>query len=564
MLKAHGQFKPFPCFHLVYCAGTSEISEMDEKAAQQAGEMQQKLLGLENKGSKEVAETQPTDGMGALAGSGSDDDGLNDDLEVGGSATPKNIVGPASPAQKAHQKQPKMTDGIKNCEFYHGVVPDAEVADLLKKNGDFLLASKYGEAKKNVVCYVKWQNQIKLLEFTQSADGREVTLDRVCYKPTILELINHHQKNGMPIGNNGARLVVAVEKQAWELDPKDVITGRLLGEGAFGQVFLGSLMRHGKSTEVAIKMPRGSPGKDQEIRKRAMEEARIQRDYNHHNVVRLYGVVFTANRLCIVLEYLAGGALDSYVKTNPQCTPKIQAAFCFDVAVGMEYLHANKCLHRDMAARNCLVDLTFPCAKISDFGLSAKGTIHEMDRARPTPIRWMAPEVLKTANYTKAADIWSMAIIFWEIFKKCKELPYADKDLKQVQTSLWHNPNFHPDIDPALPRELKNIMETCWNHDPKLRPSATKIADYLACLSYRARYPATHQMNKTLKMRENASKNKPLLGKDKNKSSRSSQGSSASKGPSKSKEKKSRAKDGAESKKPGGSKQRRSKNEPIP
>ncbi|CAD5212536.1 unnamed protein product [Bursaphelenchus okinawaensis] len=431
---------------------------------------------------------------------------------------PENFVIPVKSPDKPAQspgavariqkiKPPNVLDGLKTCDFYHGLLPEDEASDMLEKDGDFLLALTYTETSKNVVCYVKWLDKVKGYEFNQAADSLGVTLDKFNFKPTVLELVNYHYKGKIPIGNNGPKLIKSIRKQSWELDSKNLKAGRLLGEGAFGQVFYGNLTQNGKSTPVAIKIPTKKADNNKETLKKAMEEARIQREYTHNNIVRLYGVVFDANQFCIVLEYLDGGALDEFLKAS-NCPMKLRMAFCFDIALGMEYLHAHECLHRDMAARNCLVDRKFQCAKISDFGLSSKGDLQQVDRSKPTPIRWMAPEVLKTATFGKAADIWSMAVLFWEVYTKCKEQPYTGKDLKQVQKELFNNPDFHLEIDPQMPRELKNVVEVCWCHDPVKRPSAGKIVDYLLPHCYKARYPISHEMYKTLTFRENLVKYK--------------------------------------------------------
>lgn len=96
----------------------------------------------------------------------------------------------------------------------------------------------------------------------------------------------------MPVSEDGALLRCGARKQAWELDHTQLELGRPIGEGAFGRVFEGllRLQPSGKQVRVAIKQPRAS---DKHL-KEAMQEARIQRDYNHQNIVRLYGVCFNS------------------------------------------------------------------------------------------------------------------------------------------------------------------------------------------------------------------------------------------------------------------------------
>jgi serine/threonine protein kinase len=55
--------------------------------------------------------------------------------------------------------------------------------------------------------------------------------------------------------------------------------------------------------------------------------------------------------------------------------------------------------------------LKYGIIKISDFGLSSVGNMQILDRNKPAPIRWLAPEVIKTAVFVKASDIWSLGYV---------------------------------------------------------------------------------------------------------------------------------------------------------
>lgn len=99
-----------------------------------------------------------------------------------------------------------------------------------------------------------------------------------------------------------------------------------------------------------------------------MREARLMRYFSHPNVVALYGIAATQEPLMIVMELVrhlvlikgysnpwqaANGALDTYLKTNTVDMPK-KLEMCLQAAWGIEYIHKKMCLHRDIAARNCL------------------------------------------------------------------------------------------------------------------------------------------------------------------------------------------------------------------
>uniref|UniRef100_A0A914R1H2 Protein kinase domain-containing protein n=1 Tax=Parascaris equorum TaxID=6256 RepID=A0A914R1H2_PAREQ len=92
--------------------------------------------------------------------------------------------------------------------------------------------------------------------------------------------------------------------------------------------------------------------------KEMMKEARLMRNYDHPNIVRMYGVAVEHEPLLIVMELVEGGALDEYLKKN-QVGPKVKLEkMVVGSAWGLEYLHWKNCIHRDIAARNCLFSNT--------------------------------------------------------------------------------------------------------------------------------------------------------------------------------------------------------------
>lgn len=122
---------------------------------------------------------------------------------------------------------------------------------------------------------------------------------------------------------------------------------------------------------------------------------------------------------------------------------------CSNIASGLQYMHKNKFIHTDLAARNCLVgpDLTI---KIGDYGNSIENFKSDYYCAGSValPIRWCAPETLKctdvtieTREVTPPANIWSLAIVFWEICEFCK-LPYSELNDDQVITRVLGDKNY--------------------------------------------------------------------------------------------------------------------------
>ena len=217
---------------------------------------------------------------------------------------------------------------------------------------------------------------------------------------------------------------------ALEVAATSVTLLKELGSGEFGTVSLGALQQGPQPMQVAVKTVRENlPESQQEQFER---EARLLVALHHRNIVKVLAVCFASQPHMIVLEYMEGGDLKSYLEREQKVLeqqPTLMTGALVQVAEAMAFMSKHKVVHRDLAARNVLVGSRgLSSVKLSDVGLSRPLMAADYYRKRPggkIPAKWMAPESLFERVCTSASDVWSYGVLCWEVFSYGAE-PYAD------------------------------------------------------------------------------------------------------------------------------------------
>ncbi|CAI5727406.1 hypothetical protein KXD40_005590 [Peronospora effusa] len=232
-------------------------------------------------------------------------------------------------------------------------------------------------------------------------------------------------------------------------------------------------------------------------------EAEVMRGLCHPNIVLFMEAGFYRGSICIVSEYCARGSLRDVLTQAPDVKnlnwpTKLRLAL--GISHGIQYLHnANPpMIHRDLKSPNVLVDDSWH-AKIADFGTlrfseivssaaqlqssqtknrnSVKVPVVEMTGLVGTT-RWMAPEVMRGEHiYTSKVDIYSLALILWELIEG--KLPFENTRWNhEVEDFVLKGvrPNIRSDL---CPQRWKVLIGTCWQADPRERPTIQQVINSL-------------------------------------------------------------------------------------
>ncbi|KZP30105.1 kinase-like protein [Athelia psychrophila] len=271
-----------------------------------------------------------------------------------------------------------------------------------------------------------------------------------------------------------------MHSDAFDVIPYEDIQGdwKKLGSGSFGNVYKGKYL----GIEVAIKEV--LPSTDYDVAKYFEREWRLMKEARHPNVVLYLGLSRAPDpdgRIFIISEFIDNGNLRVFIHDKQKPFPwRLRLSFAIDIARALAYLHARKCIHRDLKGENLLITSNGRI-KITDFGFARIAARNEDESKRLTfcgTDSYMSPEIQLGDEFDLPTDIFSFGVILCEILAR---------KLADDHTFKRAAPTFGIEVsevreraNPGCPETLIQLSLDCLAVDPAARPTTRVILERLS------------------------------------------------------------------------------------
>uniref|UniRef100_A0A3B4EMD1 receptor protein-tyrosine kinase n=1 Tax=Pygocentrus nattereri TaxID=42514 RepID=A0A3B4EMD1_PYGNA len=295
------------------------------------------------------------------------------------------------------------------------------------------------------------------------------------------------------IEKNDLRSVTLLEAKAKVKDiaiSRERVTLRdVLHEGTFGRIFHGVLLDEkdpSKEKQVFVKTVKDHASEVQ-VTMMLTESCKL-RGLHHRNLLPICHVCTEdGEKPMVLLPYMNWGNLKLFLRqcklaeaNNPQAISQQDLVhMAIQIACGMSYLARREVIHKDLAARNCVIDDSMQ-VKITDNALARDlfpMDYHCLGDNENRPVRWMALESLLNNDFSSASDVWAFGVTLWELMT-LGQTPYVDIDPFEMAAYLKDGYRIAQPIN--CPDELFAVMACCWALDPEERP---KFQQLVQCLT---------------------------------------------------------------------------------
>ncbi len=273
-----------------------------------------------------------------------------------------------------------------------------------------------------------------------------------------------------------------------------------LAQGGMAEVYLGTHLTLDRP--VAIKVMHSYVEAEDEMKSRFQREARVVAALRHPNIVQIYDFDTADGHPYIVMEYIRGPSLATYLKNlherNERMQPQHVARLISKIASALDYAHAQGVIHRDIKPGNILLHAKAGESRsmfsdqiepiITDFGLvrimhATTQTASGLVSGTPA---YISPEQAQGLKVDHRTDIYSLGVILYEIL--AGKVPFdAESNWSMIYKHIHEAPPAIPDMQPAIQKVIERVLAK--NPDERYQTCREMTRDYMSAIGFIAEAP---------------------------------------------------------------------------
>ena len=254
----------------------------------------------------------------------------------------------------------------------------------------------------------------------------------------------------------------------------DYIIQNELGCGGFAKVYQGIHIPTGEKVAIKI-MDKSQLMEDPLNFQRVENEISILKKVHHKNIIKLYELMESPQKIYLVMEFCEGGELFDYIVNHKKLSEKQACKFFQEIINSLEYLHSQSIVHRDIKPENMLLynikEKNKIEIKLIDFGISRNYPRNKLLNSPCGTTAYAPPEMHKREEYYGLlTDIWSAGVVLYSMIYGY--LPFSDDDSEEnIQNII--NGNY--ELDTCASENVRNLIKNCLNIDPLKRYDLNQI-----------------------------------------------------------------------------------------
>ena len=240
----------------------------------------------------------------------------------------------------------------------------------------------------------------------------------------------------------------------------DYLLNEEIGSGGFAKVVLGTHIPTGEKVAIKI-MDKEQILSDELNKERVLSEISILKIVRHNNIIKLYEVMETPQKIYLVMEYCDGGELFDYIVSKQHLSENQACHFFQEIIDALTYLHSQNIVHRDVKPENILLESfgkSMTC-KLIDFGISRTYTLDKLIGTPCGTASYAPPEMHRGEEYYGLlSDIWSAGVLLYAMV--FGYLPFCEEDEDtNIENIIKGNYEIPEEASPLLSDFLTHILD---------------------------------------------------------------------------------------------------------